>query len=393
MTPLNKLFFYTALTCLLSSCVTPFSPVDLKDRAGILVVEGMILEEGTIVRLSRTVKIDEDISMATFEDVNDAFIQVIDEENKVIAVAEKQIIDGKISPGVYVVNHAISFTPQMKYALDMLINGKQYRSAFVTPVQTPEIDEVNWRLNDDDSFDFFVSTHDPEKQTNYFRWEFDEVWEIRSKYFEPFKYNPDSKKFDIPQSILGENTFYCWDSVFSKSAYSKSSLLVASSVKNTNGVIKNHKIHNIQPGTSRYSYLYSILVRQYGLEQEAYLYFENLIKNRDESGSVFAPQPSEKTGNIQCLSDPKETVIGYIFASEVKSYRSYIQMYQLQLTHLEDQQDCIWRFSYRPPNEEQAFAYGLTIVNDNEYVKIECANCTYRGGTKNKPDYWPNDHQ
>ena len=374
------LFSLTALS--LISCIAVFEPpADMKDMAGLLVVDGVILEEGTRITISRTVKLDEkNISeFFMFENVNNAQIHIIDENLTIIAVAS-QIYNW----GPYVVNERFSFVPDMKYALDIkTTDNKHYRSAFVTPLHTPEIDTVSYQINSDSSIDIFVSTHDPANQTNCFMWDFDEVWEYRSRFFESYRYDPNTERFSIPQILNGENRYYCWTSDYSKT------LLVASSEKYTDAVIRNNKIHSLQPGTTRYSYLYSILVRQYGLDKETYLYFENAQKNLDEGGSLFAPQPSEIPGNIQCLSDPEETVIGFIFASKATTYRTYIPMAQLSLDRFEEYIDC---FTMEAPDDRTAFSMGLGLSN-NQYVSLRCLDCTLRGGTKSKPDYWPNDHQ
>ena len=376
----------TGIILFLSSCISVYEPVGLEDMSGILVVDGMILDTGTTIQLSRTVILKKTAFSTKFDNVNNATIHVIDEENNVVAFAEQQYIDGKINPGVYAVNHTISFAPGMKYALDIRLEGKHYRSAFVSPVHTPEIEEVSWQLNDDKSIDIFVSTHDPTNQINHFRWAFHEAWEIRSKIFWTYRFDPDTRTV-VEQSFSGDNRWYCWASDYSKS------LLLASSAKYNSAVIKNHKIHGFRPGTSRYSYLYSILVKQYGLDNEAYLYFENLQRNMDESGSLFAPQPSEIIGNMQCISNPEETVIGYIFASTVSTYRLYIPMAQQYLNDFEDQMDCFLDVRLNPPrNPEQAYQWGLGMMQGG-YVHIPCVECTFRGGTKTKPDYWPNDHQ
>ena len=364
------------------SCISSFDPAGLQERAGLLVVEGMILEEGTTIQLSRTVKMNDALAFADY--VNNASIHIIDEGHNIIAVAEQQIVNGSYIPGRYIVNDSISFMPGMKYALEMQIDGKLYRSAFLSPVHTPEIDEVTWQINDDNNIDIFVSTHDPDNLTNYFRWDFDENWEIRSPLFWESRYDPTTRTL-IPQSIAGDNRYYCWASDHSKS------LLIASTARYAETVIKNHKIHSFESGTSRYSYLYSISVKQYGLDNEAYLYFENLQRNLDESGSIFAPQPSEKAGNIQCLSDPEETVIGYVFATKATTYRLYIPMVQLNLTGLEDQYTCIYEQS-DPPDIETAYTWGLGLYGEG-YASLTCLDCTRRGGAKNKPDFWPNDHQ
>jgi len=390
----TKIIGYTVLSYFLASCISVFEPVGVEHRAGILVVEGMITETGTTIQLSRTVQTGEKLTVINFEDLNRAIIHVIDESNNVIAIAERQIEDGVSTPGAYIVNDSFSFIPGMKYALDIQFDGKHYRSAYVSPVHTPAIDEVSWKLNDDHSIDIFVSTHDPENKTNYYRWSFEEDWEIRASLLTYYRYDPETDEV-IYLDLNRDSRYYCWASDHSKS------LLLASSVKYTDVTIKNYKIHSFQPGNSRYSYLYSILVRQYGLEEEAWLYFDNLQRNMDESSSIFAPQPSEKTGNIQCLSDPDETVIGYITASEVATCRLYIPMAELQFNNLEDQYNCseldidLLR-EIRPKGPAYAFLFmnlGIINVNPYDFRSIECLDCTRRGGIKTKPAFWPNDHQ
>jgi hypothetical protein len=353
----------------------------MKDLSGILVVDGVILEEGTRIILTRTAKLGEKSSAEFFivEHVNNALIQIIDENQTIVAVA-KQTRNWE----PYVVNETFTFVPDMKYALDIkTTDNKHFRSAFVAPLYSPEIDTVTYRVNSDNSIDIYVSTHDPGNQTNCYMWDFDEVWEYRSKLFESHRYDPMTGRFSIPQSLDGLNRHYCWASDYSKT------LNVATSEKYTNAAIINQKIHTLQPGTSRYSYLYSILVRQYGLDKDTYLYFENSQKNLDAGGSLFAPQPSEMPGNIQCLSDPGETVIGYIFASKATTYRTYINMTQLSLDRFEDYTNCN---ATEAPDDRTAFNMGLGFSN-NQYVPIRCLDCTQRGGTKNKPAYWPNNHQ
>jgi len=365
-------------------CISDFvPPEDMKELAGLLVVDGVILEEGSRITLSRTVKLSENnlAEFFMFENINNAKIHIVDENLTRVAAAKQEY-----NYGPYFVKEKFSFAPGMKYALDIqTTDNKHYRSAFVKPFHTPEIDEVSYQIKDDKSIDFFVSTHDPANQTNCFMWDFDEVWEIRSKYFQANKYDPATKRFSIPQSLTGDNTYYCWASDYSKS------LILASSEKYTNAVIKNHKIHNIQPGNSRYSYLYSLTVRQYALDNEAFLYFENLQKNLDSGGTLFATQPSEIAGNIECLSDPEETVIGFIFASKATTYRLYLPMTDLNLYHFEDNINCK-DFTEMPKSHEVAFSWGLGLAGE-DYVRLRCLDCTLRGGSKIKPDNWPNDHR
>ena len=304
-----KIYRYI-LVCLIGillspiSCVMPFEPSGVKDTAGILVVEGMILETGTTIKLGRTVELygtPKKESASGLAAVNNARVHVIDDKNHTVAVAILQNIDGSKS-SIYVVQDTITFIPGTKYALSIQIGEKQYQSAFVAPVRTPEIDEINWRYNEGESMDIMVSTHDPDNETKYYRWEFEEDWEIRSKHFSTLRYELGTGKIIEQNLFSSNNRYYCWASDKSKS------ILLGATARLTETTIKNKIIHNFPVRSSRFSYLYSILVKQYGLDKNTYTYFENLQKNIEQNGSIFAPQPTELRGNIKCISHDERNI-------------------------------------------------------------------------------------
>jgi len=367
-------------------CIMPFEPLGMKDAGGILVVEGMIMETGTSIRLSRTVSLYSNLT-DSFQGVNDARVQIIDDKNNVVAVTELQIIDGKT---IYAVPSEITFTPGTKYALHIQIGGKHYQSAFVSPVHTPEIDKINWRKNPDGSMDIMVSTHDPENQTEYYRWAFEEDWEIRSAAFSSLWYEISTGAIIEHNLFTSNNKYYCWASNKSKS------IILGTSDRFTETAIKDKVIHNFPDSNTRFSYLYSILVRQYGIEKEAYLFLDNLQKNIDQSGSLFAPLLTEIRGNITCLSDSDEPVIGFIVATNEVATRIFINMEDIEG---EDQYGCGNSRNFTRNQFENMFALGYNIEYYNSaagyYVcqRVRCLDCMMRGGTKNKPDFWPNDHQ
>ena len=375
----------------LSGCIEPFEPEGVQDTAGILVVEGNILDRGTTIKLSRTVEIDNiwRPSYFSLEEVNNAIVRVIDDNNHEIAVAKPQIVNGIAIPE-YVVSSEIIFNTGTAYALDIQIGGKHYQSDFVTPLLTPEIDEISWRNNEGMSIDIMVSTHDPKNEIQYYRWVFEEDWEIRSQYFSPFIFDTKTNTF-IEQSLSGpNNVYYCWASSKSKS------ILIGETTRFTEVTIKNRIIHNFLSTDTRFSYLYSVVVRQHGINKEAYTYYENIQKIIEQNSSLFALQPTELRGNIKCVSHPDEPVIGYIYASrEVLSHRLFIDMSEMERKYnynctMEEYHENLMPWFY------EQFNLGIISRNDRGMllcVPRVCTDCTYHGGTKNKPDFWPNDHQ
>ncbi|OIQ64306.1 hypothetical protein GALL_541430 [mine drainage metagenome] len=65
-------------------------------------------------------------------------------------------------------------------------------------------------------------------------------------------------------------------------------------------------------------------MKQYALTTDAYNYFVLLKKNTEQLGSIFDAQPSELTGNIHCLTNPAEPVIGFVTAGSVTQQRIFI---------------------------------------------------------------------
>ena len=72
------------------------------------------------------------------------------------------------------------------------------------------------------------------------------------------------------------------------------------------------------------SVLYSIKVKQYAWTKEGYNFLDIMRKNTEIVGSVFDAQPSQLNGNIHCVTDPTEKVIGYFNISPVREKRIFI---------------------------------------------------------------------
>jgi hypothetical protein len=89
---------------------------------------------------------------------------------------------------------------------------------------------------------------------------------------------------------------------------------------------------------SQFRWVYTINVTQYALTKEAYEYWDNLKKNTEKIGSIFDPQPFADFGNIHCISDPDEPVIGFISACSTSQKRLYIFYSQVHYPY--DLSDC-----------------------------------------------------
>jgi len=208
-----------------------------------------------------------------------------------------------------------------------------------------------------------------------------------------YKYLKDQNKVvDRPAS---EQIYFCWKNAAS------SKLILGNSTKLAQDVIYLQLLDQIPPNTQPIGILFSIMVNQYALTEDGYNFLTLMQKNTESLGSIFDAQPSVLKGNIHCLSNPNEQVIGFVSAGTLEQKRLFI--YQSQIPD--------WRYyvSCSLPDTIVGLDSGSLIqfFANSSYIPIEqhypmggppdgwvanvisCADCRVQGGTTTKPDFWP----
>lgn len=363
------------------SCRESYNP-DLKSSATrLLVVEG-VLDPGadpTTVLLTRTSDLD-----------NSAFVH---EANAIVTVEGKDNTSRALtyagtgnyrSPG-------LNLTIGNEYRLRIrTTNGKEYLSAWVQAKQAPAIDSIGWKRNDE-GVQIYADAHDPSGNTRYYRWDYDETWEIRTFYYSSFIYIKSNNT--VRDRTSTEDVSRCW-----KYRYS-SSIALASSERLQSDIISQAPVNFIASGDERLCVRYSILLRQYALDKAGYEFYELMKRNTENLGSIFDPQPSEIKGNIACVTDPEELVIGYVSASTVAQKRVFISNAALPgwrlfeycpeirvANHPDSIRDAFYAGTYAPFSA----TYSPVTGNIDKYISStpDCVDCTERGGSTVRPTYW-----
>ena len=358
------------LLYLLCGCITKYEAKGIDETADILVVEGIITDEESTITLSRSIGLTEGNAGNYF--VNNARVYVeCDDETR--WQAEPYIFD-EWAPqnGRYTIKTGqlnMERTYRLKIEIDELpAQTSECCSDYSCPIQTPEIDSVFWmKRGQGQPVMIHVATHSPDNDVLYYRWSYQEDWEINSE-------------------IMVDNyPYYCWNVSKSKD------ILVGSAEKTVFGRITD-KLTEISPRDRRFSVLYQIDVKQNAISKRAYDYFANIKKNAQQTGSIFAPTPSELRGNIICTTDPDKPVIGYMDVSTTSQKRRYIWPREV---YERPSSNCPFYTS-----EELYDTYGDDIAANPEsfwenwvdvlgsYVSITCVDCTWHGTTQ-KPDDWP----
>jgi hypothetical protein len=264
-------------------------------------------------------------------------------------------------------------------------NSDQYVSAFVKGKTAPEIDSITWKQDID--LKIFVHTHDPNNNTRYYKWEFDET----AQHNAPIESNLGVKDGLIFYRDSTTQVYNCWNTTRSNT------IAVASTKALSTDVVSYQQVHKIIKNDARLDVRYSINVRQYAISDEAYQYWQILQKSTQQTGSIFDPQPSQLSGNVTCVNDPKKAVIGFISAGSYTEKRIFINNSELNNWDFTTTGvACNVRFGSQNPNNYLLFSYSDTSYAPQYFVtgggialyKISCLDCRRAGGTSIKPVFW-----
>jgi hypothetical protein len=142
---------------------------------------------------------------------------------------------------------------------------------------------------------------------------------------------------------------------------------------------------------------YSILVRQYPLDLDAYKYWLTIQKNSQTLGGLFDLQPSQIKGNVRGITNPNDPVLGYVSASSISEQRLFISNNSLGWKSNPFINCPVVIIPTDPTNtlswNYQDTSYGVYYFNSGNPPTIniahnECLDCRYQGGTNVKPSFW-----
>ncbi|QHT65542.1 DUF4249 domain-containing protein [Rhodocytophaga rosea] len=375
--------FYICLLFALctASCIEPYNPPAIAEAENYLVVEGFINSgtEPSTFYLSRT---------RTQADTNNlipeigATVYVEGEQGDRYDFSEQN--DGQYN------SVPLNLTFNARYRLHIRTRtNKEYISDYVALKATPAIDTLTWAVMND-GIQIYVDTHDPENDTRYYRWDYEETWQYNSAYYSNFEFV--SK--DSSMATREDQIFICYKSEKS------SEILINSSVRLAQDVIYRNPIIFTPALSGKLTYKYSVLVKQYALSQDAFNYWQILQKNTESTGSIFDAQPSQLKGNITCVTNPEEPVIGFVTASTLQQKRLFIEGRTLPFPFIEVgytncDMDTIPNIK---KNLSDTFANGALLpvfsiagplgITAYTFSYQNCVDCRAKGGTTQKPVFW-----
>lgn len=363
-------------------CKEVYTPPIIKNNTNLLVVDGIVVNgnDSTIITVSRTRNLADTTPSIKESDAQVSVVGVTGIEYPLINIGNGQYVTDQLM-----------LDPTLQYQLKVVTSdGNEFRSKLSNVYSSPPIDSLYWTQDSSFNVHVFLNTHDPTNNTTYYRWQYVETWEYRSKFPSVLEYVGGG--MSVPRSLDNQiNTCYL--------SQNSSSIEVASTTQLSSNVISKYEVAVIPVGTEKISALYSNLVKQYGIPQDAYDFWQNLKKNTEDLGSLFDLQPSTQLGNITCVNNPAVNCIGFISFSTMQEKRIFIS------------KNDIFNWNYFPyyggdcsedtvqPQDLTKFFqpdggpyFNSLIGTDNGLYLLSsnlCVDCTNHGGSNLKPPFWP----
>ncbi len=378
--------FLILLLLPLIQCVDPvsFKSVDHKAK---LVIEGFISNELKLheVKISRTTQVNDQ----TVVPERGASVRIVMGNGGAMLLTEA-------IPGVYQ-TPLFSGTVGASYQLVVTTSdGKQYTSEAVVMRSVAPIDKVYGQYpyvtnGGEKGIEIFLDTEDPDKKTRFYRWEYEQTYEIQTPFKSKFAWTGGNHV-----EFRSESVDRCW----------KSDTLKTILIQSTKGLEKDKitafPLKFIPESSMEIAVRYSINVKQYSLTEKMYSYWKMVKEVNESQGSLYDIQPGTIVGNISCTSDPDEVVLGYFDASQVTEQRIFLTPFSFDEAGFDTPQ------TFSHCTRENAILINLN--NMGEYMSTHsgfqeiieqissspdifailprvCCNCTDKG-TNVEPDFW-----
>lgn len=365
---------------LLNSCIVQFIP-EIAEEQELMVVEGLITDQpgNNTVKLSKSLPLGE---KSDARPVSGCIVKISDDLGNIYSLYETLA-------GTYITDLNFHGIVGRKYTLHINRNkgngNISYQSSPMEMKPVPPIDSIYYEKtvirgkNEDlpaiDGCQIYLNTRDPENKCKFYRWDYSETWVLRLL-------------FDVPNQT-------CW---ISNNSYN---INIKSTAAFDEVRIIRHPLNYITNVTDRLKKKYSILVNQYSLNEDEYIYWEKVQNFTDQVGGLYDIIPASIQSNITCIENPGEKVLGYFSVSAISSKRIFIQdKFEGIIDHYAD---CVSDTLLDGPDYIEGMGISVWTLFDIKPTPFSgkpririltetkgCADCTVRGTTI-KPLFWTDD--
>ena len=350
-----------------------------------MVVDGGINDQPGpyTIRLSFSSPID----TAEFKPYSRCQVSVMDDEGTSEAFLE-------VEAGVYKSNaNGMQGMPGKRYKLIIHTPSDQtYESTYEKLLVSEKLDSVyaNIEYRQDESlthdlqgYQFYLDTEVASKDTSLFLWRLEETYHYQSDFTIRWYFDGTLEWFHGPDSLMN-----CWRTLPVNEFYTMST------ANYSTPKIEDYALHYVNTQTRKLSVKYSLLVRQYTLNQNGYAFWDALSEQNSNASSLYATQPYYIKGNVQNVLDPNEPVLGYFLVAGLDEKRIFVDRpkYPVKLYYSVCMLSEADFEAYGMRHMADPVSYPLYAIETNGGRRAippkGCTDCRTKGGTITKPDFW-----
>lgn len=311
------LFFLLTMSVMLTlqSCVDPFYFESTEFKSA-LVVEGTITDQNETqsIKISRTFPLD----TVLMTGLSGAVVSIEDSNGGNYPFTES-------ASGEYLSNSTFAAVSGRTYTLNISTpDGKIYRSEPTIVPSKTTIDRLYAQrdFKDDGAEEgmfIYVDSFDPNGESNYYRYEYEETYKIIAPNWSGLDaYIVSPLPFpEVGTRPKEREEQVCYGTIASNS------IIQLSTTEFGEDRVSKFPVRFINRENYILSHRYSILVKQYVQSRAAFAYYETLESMSGSENFFSQLQVGFLEGNIKCLSNPDEDVVGFFQVSTVTEQRIF----------------------------------------------------------------------
>ncbi|RLD84094.1 MAG: hypothetical protein DRJ10_02100 [Bacteroidetes bacterium] len=387
MQQIKTYIFITFILFELFACIEPYELPVSKQASRKYIVSGQLTDQEGFQYV--TVSLASQIDNPQYIPLNDCIIIILDDKDNSYPLEEYE--EGKYRVWI----GAENLKQGTSYQLNILTPaGVNIISDFDKMPSCPDVDSIYYKKEDILTSDpdqplqgiqFYINVDASDTENNNFKWEIVETWEYRTEY-------PISRYYDGEFHYISPPDYsrsVCWST-------SKVPYIFTLSVENFNQNTYNGlPLHFVDNQTARLAYGYSMLIKQFALNEGAYVYWDQMRLNSSSEASLYEKQPISIKGNLYSLTNPDVEILGFFSVTAMKSKRIFVKdVPDLELDYNDFCPEPVGldRMGWRGYSEDQYPVYFILVNEAPKILTWTCVDCLQLGGTTVKPIYWPEEN-
>jgi hypothetical protein len=362
-----------------TSCLERYWP-EVNKYDELLVVDGMLTDKQGPYQVNLSVS--SGLEELQYNPLSGATMSIGDNQGNIERLHE-------VKNGTYETNPGFQTVPGRQYKLVVQTpDGEVYETGFQELKEAPMVDSLYAEIEIRDTrneyqqlggYQFYVDVNPADGKGGYYLWRMEEAYMYRSAYFIEYIFDGEMRR------IFNTDTLYfCY-------AQGKRSEIYTYDTKN----LQQKSIHKlplafVSNETPRLSMRYSLLLKQYFIGEDAFNYWNGIEKQRGDQGALHSKQPYQIAGNLKNINRPEEPVLGFFVVGGMWEKRIFVNPplgVSPFIYSCAPDEEIIGYLGQIPENDYPVYFF-TTESGNMASSSSACFDCTLRGGSLEKPDFW-----